>query len=217
MARLINGSTDYVNYGNPVAGNSIGCISFWMRTTQATANVVPMSHWSVNSRQGWGLIMNNSAGKLLFQGNSGSVNIVAISTTSNVNTGADRHIAINYNRNSGAANAIFADGTQEATGNSSAAWATANAYNFRIGDQEDAFWPSFVGTIWDVAMWYGSQLSAEEIAALAKGYSPKLIKPDNLELYAPLVRDLHDVISAKTVTSSGGSVADHGRVIGGVI
>lgn len=217
MARLINGGTDYVNYGNPVAGNAVGCVSFWMNTSQATANVVPLSHWSVTSRQGWACIMNNSAGKILFQGNSGSTNIVAISTTSNVNTGTPKHIAINFNRNNGAANAIFVDGTQEATGNSSASWTTTNAYNFRIGDTEDTFWPSFIGTMWDVAMWYGSQLSAEEIAALAKGYSPKLIKPENLELYAPLVRELHDVISAKTVTSSGGSVADHGRAIGGVI
>jgi hypothetical protein len=62
----------------------------------------------------------------------------------------------------------------------------------------------------DVAVWSGT-LTAEERAALAAGVSPALIRPDILEIYVPLIRELNDQRGG-TFSLTGATVADHPRV-----
>jgi hypothetical protein len=59
--------------------------------------------------------------------------------------------------------------------------------------------------IWDVA------LDDAEIAALAKGFRPSLIRPASLRLYVPLVREVADYSRGVALTTSGPLVADHTR------
>jgi len=60
---------------------------------------------------------------------------------------------------------------------------------------------------WSVA------LSDDEAAALGKGLSPLLVRPQSLIFYAPLVREVKDVRRAATFTTSGTpTVADHPRI-----
>lgn len=61
--------------------------------------------------------------------------------------------------------------------------------------------------VWDVA------LDAAEIAALAKGFRPSLIRPHKLLWYLPLVREIQEVRSGLAITSSGPIVAVHTRRI----
>lgn len=61
--------------------------------------------------------------------------------------------------------------------------------------------------IWDVA------LTAAEITSLSKGVSCRLIRPQSLVFYAPLIRDLVDVRGARTITNNGtATVSDHPRI-----
>lgn len=59
---------------------------------------------------------------------------------------------------------------------------------------------------------YNVTLTASEVAALATGASPRLVRPQGLVMYAPLVRDLIDVRGIATLTNSNSTVADHPRV-----
>lgn len=63
----------------------------------------------------------------------------------------------------------------------------------------------------ECAIW-NAALDAAEIAALARGYSPSLIRPASLVFYAPLIRD---AVSRKggSLTVTGTTVADHPRII----
>lgn len=62
--------------------------------------------------------------------------------------------------------------------------------------------------IWDVA------LNTDEVAKLAKAYCPLLVRPDRLVFYAPLVREVQDVIGGLTLTATGTpTVANHPRII----
>jgi hypothetical protein len=61
--------------------------------------------------------------------------------------------------------------------------------------------------VWDVA------LSTAEIASLARGFKPSQIRPDKLLFYLPFVRDVQDVRSGLTYTTSGPVVAVHPRRI----
>lgn len=60
--------------------------------------------------------------------------------------------------------------------------------------------------IWDVA------LTDDEIASLAKGFTPDQIRPQNLIAYLPLIRSAQDIKGTSWVASGTLTVADHPRV-----
>jgi len=59
---------------------------------------------------------------------------------------------------------------------------------------------------------YNVTLSASDAAALATGASPRLVRPDGLVMYAPLVRELIDLRGTATLTNNSTTVTDHPRV-----
>jgi hypothetical protein len=216
--RNINGGTDHIYYDIPATPSNTGTLACWFRTTQATANAALLCYWSNGSRNGPGLLLNNSANKITAQGypNTGTPRVNIASTTS-INDGNPHHVAFSYNRFNAGANALYIDGVSEATANSSAAWAVVTNYLVQLGDPQDAFWASYVGDIWDVAHWR-TQLTVEEVASLARGYSPARVRPSELNCYAPLVRDTHCLVDLATHNNTTGTtVADHNRVVGGAV
>lgn len=69
------------------------------------------------------------------------------------------------------------------------------------------------GSLADFAIW-DALLDDDEFIALARGYSPRLIRPASLVEFIPMVRDnLSIKIAAPAVT--GTAVQPHARVIGG--
>lgn len=218
MARSFAGGTDQVQWTVPTVPPNIGCAAYWLRTTQTAVNTAVMTHWSSSSRNGWGMLMNNTSNKLTAQGYATTTpaRISLVSTTS-VNDGAWHHIAFNYNRSLGGACALYVDGVLEASGTSSSTWTTGGT-NFWIatGDDSDPFWASLVGEVAEVGHWF-AQLDAEEIATLAKGVSPSAVRPAALAFHAPLVRETHDIRGGLTGNATGGSASAHPRVIRGMI
>jgi hypothetical protein len=67
------------------------------------------------------------------------------------------------------------------------------------------------GTLAEAAI-YNATLSASDAAALATGASPRLVRPDGLVMYAPLVRELLDLRGTATLTNNGTTVTDHPRI-----
>ena len=65
------------------------------------------------------------------------------------------------------------------------------------------------GQIADVCVW-NVALADEEVAALAKGISPRRIRPQSLVFYAPLVRDIVDA-KGGSLSVTGTTVAAHPR------
>ncbi len=190
-------------------------MTFFMNTSQGLGNVSPASYCDSGNKNGHLFILNNSgsAGKLTVDGNDATANRIRLVTTSTVNNGAWRHIAFNYDRANGGANALFVDGTSEATGNSSAAWTYGSSgLSLILGDAPDAFWGSYVGNFAGFAHW-NAKLDAAEIAALAKGFSPMLVRPSALLEFAPLIRSAHEIRTGLTPSVTGTSAATtHPRV-----
>lgn len=219
MARNINGGTDHIWWTIPPVPNAVGTIAFWMRSTQTLANAIPLSYWGPTSRNGLAFLFNGVANKISAQcyPNTSSSTISITSSTS-VNNGSQHHIAFSYDRASGGACTLYVDGVQEASANSSGAWTTASSgFNIQAGDQFDTFWPTYVGDIWGIGHW-NAQMSADEIAALAKGFPSKLIKPASLIFDAPLISDAHDIRGGNVVNALiGTTVVPHGRSVGGEV
>jgi hypothetical protein len=69
----------------------------------------------------------------------------------------------------------------------------------------------FNGLIAEVGIW-NIDLNDDEVLSLAKGFSPRLVRPQSLVFYAPLVRNVQDLRGGITLTTSGTTVADHPRI-----
>jgi hypothetical protein len=62
-----------------------------------------------------------------------------------------------------------------------------------------------------VAIW-STNLNQNEITSLAKGFSARRIRPQFLEFYAPLIRNVYDYGSNSAVTSNTATVSTHNRI-----
>jgi len=70
----------------------------------------------------------------------------------------------------------------------------------------------FTGNISDVAIW-SAALNTSEVNSLAKGFSAKKIRPQSLEYYAPLVRNIYEYTNNPTLTNNNSAtVATHNRI-----
>jgi hypothetical protein len=68
------------------------------------------------------------------------------------------------------------------------------------------------GQIAEVGIW-NAELTAGEVASLAKGMTCDKVRPQSLVFYAPLVRDLNDQKGGLTITNNNtATVANHPRV-----
>jgi hypothetical protein len=216
MARNWNGGSDEIHWVIPDAPNALGCAALRMKSTQATANVLVAAKWNSSSRNGWGLLLNDTANKITAQGWGASSVRVNIHSTTSVNDGNWHHIAFNYNRNNGGSNQLYVDGVQEASANSSSDWNTLGPGFWLELGHHPSFWATLVGDLCEVAEWQGFQLSADEIAAMAKDFAPPAVRKNGLSLYAPLVRDTRSPVN-NDITVVGTTVTDHPRVIGGMV
>ena len=70
----------------------------------------------------------------------------------------------------------------------------------------------FDGAIAEVGIW-NDDLTAAEVASLAKGMTCDKIRPQSLVFYAPLVRDLIDQKGGLAITNNNAAtVSNHPRV-----
>lgn len=70
-----------------------------------------------------------------------------------------------------------------------------------------------LGPIAEAAIW-NAALDDDEVAALGKGFSPRLIRPSALVAYLPLIRDFVDVKGAGFSVTGSLTVADHCAIRG---
>lgn len=106
---------------------------------------------------------------------------------------------------------IYTNGTDKQTNTTSKVPSAAFIERTRIGRRvaDDAFTAYYDGQIAECCVW-NVALTDAEVASLATGISPLLIRPGNLTHYWPLIRGLQDHINVYDMTVNGGaSVATH--------
>lgn len=106
---------------------------------------------------------------------------------------------------------LDADVANAGANSSSVTFGTYNDFNIgRYGGGSPGDY--FDGRIAEVGVW-NVALDTAEIAALAKGISPLLVRPSGLVFYAPLVRSFQDIRAALALTNTNTvTVGDHPRV-----
>jgi hypothetical protein len=81
----------------------------------------------------------------------------------------------------------------------------------RNSDPPGAPGTSFEGDIADLAVW-NQALPESEIGILLQGYSARMVRPQSLVFYAPLIREPIDAKGGFVMTNSGAVVSDHPRI-----
>lgn len=109
---------------------------------------------------------------------------------------------------------VWLDFQTEATNTTAVGDMTSPPTNHSIGSQSPGSSEKFDGSIAELAFW-DTDLSDEEVEALSKGFSPLLVRPQNLDFYMPLVRDNdQDIIRGVSYTPvSSPTIDDHPRII----
>ena len=109
--------------------------------------------------------------------------------------------------------AVFIDGGSKGTNATSVVMEHISACSIGTVWRNDNPSVWMYGAIAEAAMW-NAALTDEEVAILAKGYSPLLVRPQNLVAYWPLIRDTDDdIVGGFSMTPvNSPTVAAHPRV-----
>lgn len=127
-------------------------------------------------------------------------------TTAAPTSGSWRHFSATYD---GTTLKTYKDGAEYASQTRTFYKPTSSNIT-RIGRSASA---NTVGAslITDMAIW-STALKSEEITSLYKQFSPHRIRPQNLEFFAPLIRDLQDRCGGLIITNNSATVANHPRI-----
>ena len=188
-------------------------VAAWINATSGGDNAI-VGHLDTGAGfKGWELHLGSTPEFFLINTYPTSA-LQKLFSTASPSAGTWLHLGATYD---GSTNAVginlYANGsldngsaTQDTLGND----ATTNALNLTIGARPDGS-AAFNGAVAEVGVWSGV-LTAAEMASLAKGFSPQLIRPSGLRFYAPLVRGQND-IRGQNGTLTGTTVVAHPRMI----
>ena len=208
MAYQFNGSTQYLSVAQAIVTSPPISMSAWINLNSvSTGNVI-----SIDNPADYTAYRIQIASGYLRAAvtTSNSDPFIYAQSTSTVSTGAWLHVAAVYS-SSASRTIYFAN--QKATNTDSISISNVtrtvigatSGFNYVISQL-------ITGTIAEPAIW-NVALTDAEIASLAAGFTPDQIRPQSLQFYAPLVRNLIDVRGGRTITNVGSAtVATHPRI-----
>ena len=210
MGRDFNGTSDQAETGStPVTATPV-TIACWFNADAFPAFSSALCGVSngVNSRV---TLAFRATGALRAQAGQNDGAAASAQTTNTVSTGVWAHAAGVFASDS--SRIAYLDGTASTENTTALVPAAFDRITAGFGyiesgsDRSDA-------KVAEVAVW-NVALTAAEIAALAKGFSPWLVRPQSLRFYAPMIGRYSpeiDIIGARGLTLTGTAVADHPRV-----
>ena len=107
----------------------------------------------------------------------------------------------------------YLNGSTAGVTNALASIAESTLNQFLIGARRAASIGAYMqGDVADVGIW-NVALSVPVIETLAKGFSCRRVRPQSLQYYSPIVRNIQDVRAARAITNNGtATAAIHPRV-----
>jgi hypothetical protein len=172
-------------------------INFWFYPTISgigTLQMFVLHNTSNNQRHV--IQVNTSTTRLVYNAFT-TANALATATTNYTTNAWNMATAVGTSATS---RTIYLNGNNSATNTTSRAittptrWLAGANYVGSIG-------PAYEGRICEIGIW-NAVLSAADIASLYRDQKASLIKPQNLKVYVPLIRDIKDEREATTAISS---------------
>ena len=197
MAYDFNGTTQYVSAASAPATAVPMTMACWFNADDITSN-----HVLIRVSDG------GTTNRLLLEANGAQAGDPVRARTGNQNaSSATGFSASTWHHAAGVftsstSRRAFIDGVGGTANTGTQAVTGLNAT--RIGNEAASY---MNGRIAEAAIW-NVDLSDAEIASLATGVRPSLVRPQNLVFYAPLVRDLVDYARGITLTNNNSATVD---------
>lgn len=224
MACKFNGGTDRLDFtvpsGNTLNAEGYGSFALKFRTTMTTQNSLLLSRMTTGSRAGWMCYLNRvaSSGLLSFDLWNGTTLQGTGNGTAVVNDGNWHWLHFLATALPGNQLKCYIDGVLDSSVTIPGGPNVLEADTVKIGWGNLGFWASLVGEVAEFAHWRAIHLTTDDIASMVAGFSPRLVRPSTLQLYAPMVRAIANRAGSSTLDNViGTTVADHPRVMGGTI
>ena len=182
MAREFYSSNESLRRDEAVVSSPPFTFAGWVYLNSITAGVICGVYYSASTGN-WHSLRYASTPQT-FRAESRSVDTYYAQTTTTYGTGSWIHVAGVWASNSN--RKIYSEGNLEDTNTTSCTPSNLNRTSLGIhGDSSPSM--DLDGRLAEVAIW-DAALNDDEIAILAKGYSPLFIRPQNLKAYWPLIR-----------------------------
>lgn len=180
--------------------------SAWAYATNDTVAMTIMSWLQAATNQGFRTLFAGQAAGDPIRGNLLTTVNYLSATTSGFTINTWHHVC--FVCSSSTSRIIYKDGGSSGTNTSNDT--PTSLTRVLIGSNTAA--DLFDGYISDVAIW-SVALDTGEINSLAKGFSAKKIRPQSLEYYAPLVRNLYEYNTNTALTNNNAAtVTTHNRI-----
>jgi hypothetical protein len=219
MAYDFNGTNQYLQSSSAVVTSAPLTLACWFNSDSATNNQVLVSitnDGTAGDATRFALVARGgtSGDPIRAWASNTSADNAFADTTTGYSTNTWHHAAGVFT--STTSRTVYIDGGSSSTNTLSATPTLLNRTNIGV-----MFLQNFGGTggnqfcdgrIAEVGIW-NTDLTAAEVASLAKGMACDKIRPQNLVFYAPLIRDIQDVKGGLTITNNNtATAATHPRV-----
>lgn len=209
MSASFSGTSSYLIGGSAVLTAEPITMACWFKAANVTASHVLMSIGTNAGASRWQIVENTTGGSIIQA-------ISALSGTSGTSAGGSGTVSGIWRHFAGVfasttSRKAYLDGVGMTTDTTSIAITGTNRtlIGARINSTAGAF---AAGLIAEAAIWNVALTDADMIA-LAKGVRPSQVRPQNLVLYAPLLREIIDIRAGMVFTNNGSVVpADHPRI-----
>ena len=217
MAYQLNGSSQFIGSAAGTAFNGTGdcTLACWFWTSATASDQALIAYETESNADGRYILAasgSSTGNKIAAQSGNASV-IQAARTTLSFSTNTWQHAAAVHSGTS--SRSAYLNGQGKVTDTNTHIF-YANAQYVHVGA---IYYPGLNvtsaylnGRVAETAIW-NAALTDTEIASLAAGFTPDQIRPQSLQFYAPLVRNLVDLRGGRTITNVGGAtVATHPRI-----
>lgn len=209
MALSFNGTSEYLETTSSISAVPL-TIAAWFNSTSTTAGqtICTVCATGGSTANRFGLFAGGDATGdpvRAIVGNTGA----NADTTTGYTANTWHHAAGVFTSNT--SRTAYIDGGSAGTNTTSSTPTGVNAIviGARYASTLGAY---FSGSLAEIGVW-STNLSSAEITSLAKGMSPRFIRPQSLIAYFPLVREKIEIRSGLTITTGGSPAAsNHPRV-----
>lgn len=212
MARNFNGTSHYIETPSAVVSAEPLTMACWFRPSDITVSYVLMSVSEFSSLARHQMTCSGAtAGDPVRMASVNAAGAAGIAATSaGYSSGAWHHAAAVISSSS--SRSVYLNGGSSGTDSTLITASSINRTCVGASRHNSVTNNPFSGDLAEAAIW-AAALTAAEIASLAAGYSPLLIRREALAFYAPLIRNVQDIRGGLALTDAGTTVADHPRII----
>lgn len=217
MAYSFNGNNQLLSTTSTPIANGTGNVTLaaWFYANSLTTNMVLLAIDNVLATGRYILAIRGASAGDPVSAEYGRNDVVYFAATiTGATTGVWMHAAATFTGST--SRSAYINGSSKGTNTQAVSFSGSPtlirigslAYNAPTGIQAP-----FNGLIAESAIW-DTNLTDTEIASLAAGFTPDKIRPQSLQFYAPLVRNIVDVRGNRSIANNNGAtVAQHPRVI----